>query len=78
VTASLSDCIWDQQYPKSATSGVLYCQLTDQTLNATTNQAVTGSSLPFGWTRSGQQLPVMVQVVQSNGNWLVANTPAGP
>ena len=77
VQASLSGCIWDKRFPHPVpTSGTIYCQLNDTTINQATGATVTGSSLPFGWSRTGSQSPVDVSVVQTNGNWLVSNIPA--
>jgi hypothetical protein len=76
VTAAMTSCIWNLQYPPpTATSGTIYCQFSDTTLNKADNTPVTGSSLPFGWTETGPQSPVSVQIVNQGGSWLVTNVP---
>ncbi len=73
VDAQLSNCAWDLEIGRpTETSGTIFCDLNDTTLDQTSKQAVPTSSLPFGWTRSGSQNSTVVSVVKQNGKWLVS------
>lgn len=78
VKARVSGCMWDVEDKKpTATSGDVYCDLTDTTYSSVSDQEVPSGQLPFGWTHFGPQTPVVLEMVKQDGKWLVNEDATG-
>jgi hypothetical protein len=78
VKATLDNCNWDLERTKpTATSGSVFCNLTDTTINKATGAAASEGTIPFGWSHTGTQLPLIVEVVKQNGKWLINTDVSG-
>src|SRR5438105_3876627 len=55
VKASVNNCIWSlEAMEPTANAGIIYCELTDKTVNKSTGFEIPASSLPYGWSRNGK------------------------
>ncbi len=72
VKTRLSQCIWDFKIAlPTANNGVVYCELNDTTVSQATGAVISASSLPFGWSHTGRQIPLTLKLVKQNHSWLV-------
>lgn len=72
IKTTLRNCIWDFKITRpTSTTGVIYCELTDTTLYNSTKATVPNPLLPFGWTRTGNQIPAILYLIKQNNVWLV-------
>jgi len=61
----------------SSTSVIIYCNLTDTTLDRATKMVVSGSSPPSGWVHSGAQITPVFELVKQNNSWLINSDATG-
>ncbi|MBV8981624.1 MAG: hypothetical protein JO086_12045 [Acidimicrobiia bacterium] len=78
VRAHPTNCIWDLQKPApTPTSGWVYCDLTDTTVDAVTGAPVSQAVLDAHWTENGPQDPLIVAVVKNGDRWYVDEDATG-
>ncbi len=78
VRADLSKCIWNLKLElPNDKGGSIYCELADTTLDRSSGKVLSGSSIPFGWSHTGSQIPVELKVIKENGVWLIDEDSTG-
>jgi hypothetical protein len=78
VKARVSGCYWSSVYSKpTASNGVVICSLGDTTLDHNTGREVPASSLQYGWTRTGKQMPSKLLLEKQAGKWLIGGDSTG-
>ncbi len=78
VKASLTNCSWDSILQKpSSDMGLVVCNLKDKTINRTTGAEISAGSLPFGWSFTGSQTPVQINMIKQGSKWLVGGDSTG-
>lgn len=72
IKANLTKCIWNfKLVVPTSDNGAVTCDVSDVVVDKNTGQPIPNDSLPFGWSRIGQQNPITLKLVKQSGIWLV-------